>query len=103
MAPPFEGFHKQNFITAVESLSDNLEADLDQVWENLKLIYLKRNARCTQMKVMRKWSFKPRKISLQEYRNRYHYVGIQLLKELSGEGAFTEDEFNDVFYFSFLM
>ena len=27
----FEGFHEQNFFTAVESLSDDPEADLDQV------------------------------------------------------------------------
>ena len=49
----FEGFHEQNFLTAVESLPDHPEADLDQVWENLKLMYFKPSARRTQMKVMR--------------------------------------------------
>ena len=50
----FEGFCEQNFFVAAESLSDNPEADLDQVQENLKLMYFKPSARHVQMKVMRK-------------------------------------------------
>ena len=63
----FEGFHEQNFLTAVESLPDDPEADLDQAWENLKLTHFKPSARRAQMKVMRKWWFKPRDMSLQEH------------------------------------
>ena len=50
----FEGFHEQNFLIAVESLSDNPDTDLNQVWESLKLMYFKPNTRWVQMKVMRK-------------------------------------------------
>ena len=46
----FEGFCKQNFLTAIERLSDDLEVDLDQVWKNLKLMYFN-----LQVKVMQKW------------------------------------------------
>ena len=99
----FEGFHEQNFMMAVENLSDDPETDLNQVWDNLKLMYFKPNARRAQMKVMRKWWHKPKEMSLQEYGNRFRHVGIQLLKELPGTGAFAEDEFSDIFYFSLPM
>ena len=41
----FEGFHEQKFLMAVDSLSDNPNTDLNQVWETLKLMYFKPNAR----------------------------------------------------------
>ena len=87
----------------MESLPNNLEADLDQVWENLKLLYFKPSARYTQIKVMQKWWFELREMSLQEYENRYYHIGIQLLKELPNKGAFIEDKLNSIFYFSLSM
>ena len=41
----FEGFHEQNFLIAVEGLSNNPDTDLNQVWETLKLMHFKPNAR----------------------------------------------------------
>ena len=62
----FEGFHEQNFLMAVEGLSDNPDMDLNQVWDTLKLMYFKPASRRAQMKVMRKWWYKPKEMSLQE-------------------------------------